>query len=123
MSHTGLCLLFSKDIRTELELEEWNHNFKKQIANEISSIQKSMNCLPTLKEADALPDLLNVLQFSETLLSRDNFFDLNLEADSASRNFIIDQLFSYVSYSVIKTKIYNDKKIIKTADSIFLNLV
>jgi hypothetical protein len=57
------------------------------------------------------------------LKSKDNFFDGNLEADSTFRNFIIEQVFSFVPYSVIKTKIYNDKNIIKTADSLFLNLI
>lgn len=82
-----------------------------------------MNCLPTLKEADALPDLIFVQEQTSTLLNKNNHFDINLESDSASWNFIIEQLFVYVSYSVIKTKIYNEKKIIMTADSIFLNLV
>lgn len=82
-----------------------------------------MNFLPTLKEAEALPDLIFVLDLTKTLKEEKNYFDSNFENDKASRNFIIDQLFTYVSYSVIKTKIYNEKKIIRTADLIFENLV
>lgn len=123
MSHKGLKSLFTQDLRNLLSDEEQNTILKRQIGNEIQIIQKSMNFLPTLKEAEALPDLTFVLDLSKTLKEENNFFDLNFHNDKTSRNFIIDQLFTYVSYSVIKTKIYNEKKIIRTADFMFENLV
>lgn len=115
--------LFTQDLKHQLSDEEQNSILKRQIGNEIQIIQKSMNFLPTLKEAEALPDLIFVLDLTKTLKEEKNYFDSNFENDKASRNFIIDQLFTYVSYSVIKTKIYNEKKIIRTADLIFENLV
>lgn len=82
-----------------------------------------MQVLPTVKEAEALPDLTFLLSLSQSLLQSPSQFDLNLESDSSFRNFVIEQLFTFVCFSVIKTKIYNEKQIIHTADSLFLNLV
>jgi hypothetical protein len=49
-----------------------------------------MNSLHTVHETDALPDLLFVLSLSENIVKKENLFDLNLEADETSRNFIIE---------------------------------
>lgn len=50
-----------------MAVEEQNNALKRQIEGEIRLIQKSMNFLPTLKEAEALPDLLFVMEITEKL--------------------------------------------------------
>lgn len=96
----------------------------KNLQNDIRQMRRSMSALPTSKEMDSLPHLkvLNTLT-SQISLNKKHPFNTLIKNNQIINEMVIRDLFTFISHSVIKTRIYNNKEIVKIADELFMKLV
>ena len=92
------------------------------LQSEITKIQRAMSALPTSREKEALPPL-KALKHLTANLSHSHPLNTQITKHPILKEFLIKDLFTYVSREIIKTRVYNDKEIVRVADSIFMNLV
>lgn len=112
-SHTNLSNL----LKGQLEYIPEKHfdDLKKEVAD----INKKMKVLPTSREMDAKEDLLFLQTHTCTIPPKT--FE-TLQKSTPLQNLIITDLFNSVATAFIKTRIYNNKSLIKTTDTLFKNL-
>ena len=110
---------FWKSLNTEKKLQE-------SFSNEVSITVKEISyCLPTARETEALPFLELLGDQLIDLLDQERylaFFDEICKNENLIEIFFED-LFQGTVDAVYKGKLYHEKKIVQTADIIFLKLV
>merc|ERR1711976_745171 len=94
------------------------------IQNDINKMRMAMSALPTSREKEALPHLKVLNTLIESMTDNLNY-ELNklIFKDDKLKELLVKNLFIYVSKEIIKTRVYNDKEIIRVADMIFMKLV
>ena len=117
-SHTNL----SNFLKGELEEYIPEKHFD-DLKQEVSDINKKMKVLPTSREMDAKEDLLFLEQHSGYLKNINNPVFQILQSNPNLEKLIITDLFQSVATAFIKTRIYNNKSLIKVTDSLFINLI
>ena len=121
-----LKMLFEQEEQNVTELLKNKDFYQKAISNlqsEITKIRRAMLALPTSKEKEALPYLKVLNELSKNIIKKNHPLNTQIFSYPVLKELIIKELFIYVSKEVIKTRVYNDKEIIRVADSIFMNLI
>ena len=115
--------ILTEDCQQAIEKPQYLNQLIKNLENDVRQMRRAMAALPTSKEMDSLPHLktLNdlIIPISEDKKHPFN----NLIKNQKIKEMVIRDLFSYICHAIIKTRIYNNKEIVKIADEIFVKLI
>ena len=95
-----------------------------QLISEVKALRRKLMLLPTIRETEALSDLVLVNQLLSVLISHQRpLIEQQLDTHSKLEKLFLGDLVEGVCGDILRAKIYSNKEIVRVADEIFQKAV